>query len=150
MLRTHTCGELNISHLGEHVTLCGWVQKSRDLGALTFIDMRDRYGLTQLVFNADSDGALRDKSRSLGREFVIQVSGKVIERASKNTRIPTGEIEIEVVELQILNEAKTPPFQIEDETDGGEDGFGGCKAERVSKAVKQGLAGLKELGGTGD
>ena len=121
MLRTHTCGELNISHLGEQVTLCGWVQKSRDLGALTFIDMRDRYGLTQLVFNADSDGALRDKSRSLGREFVIQVSGKVIERASKNTRIPTGEIEIEVVELQILNEAKTPPFQIEDETDGGEE-----------------------------
>ena len=121
MLRTHTCGELNISHLGQSVTLCGWVQKSRDLGALTFIDMRDRYGLTQLVFNGDSHGTLREKSRSLGREFVIQVSGKVIERASKNTRIPTGEIEIEVVELQILNEAKTPPFQIEDETDGGEE-----------------------------
>src|ERR1700744_4536854 len=121
MLRTHTCGELNISHLGETVTLCGWVQKSRDLGGTTFIDVRDRYGLTQLVFNTDSDAALRDKSRSLGREFVIKVSGKVIERTSKNLKIPTGEIEIEVVAIEILNEAKTPPFQIEDDTDGGEE-----------------------------
>jgi aspartyl-tRNA synthetase len=121
MLRTHTCGELNISHLGQSVTLCGWVQKSRDLGGTTFIDMRDRYGLTQLVFNTDSDDSLRDKSRSLGREFVIKVTGKVIERTSKNLKIPTGEIEIAVEGLEILNEAKTPPFQIEDETDGGEE-----------------------------
>ncbi|MEO6851330.1 MAG: OB-fold nucleic acid binding domain-containing protein, partial [Mucilaginibacter sp.] len=96
MLRTHTCGELNISHLGQPVTLCGWVQKSRDLGGTTFIDMRDRYGLTQLVFNTDSDAVLREKSRSLGREFVIKVSGKVVERSNKNLKIPTGEIEIAV------------------------------------------------------
>ncbi|MDB5136592.1 MAG: aspartyl-tRNA synthetase, partial [Mucilaginibacter sp.] len=121
MLRTHTCGELNISHLGQSVTLCGWVQKSRDLGGTTFIDMRDRYGLTQLVFNTESDVSLRDKSRSLGREFVIKVTGKVVERSNKNLKISTGEIEIAVDELQILNEAKTPPFQIEDETDGGEE-----------------------------
>ena len=83
MLRTHTCGELNISHLGEQVTLCGWVQKSRDLGGMTFIDIRDRYGLTQLVFNTDSDAALREKSRALGREFVIKVSGKVLNAPAK-------------------------------------------------------------------
>src|SRR3954466_8436527 len=121
MLRTHTCGELTISNLGETVTLCGWVQKSRDLGGMTFIDVRDRYGLTQLVFNTDSDATLREKSRELGREFVIKVSGTVIERTSKNNKIPTGEIEIAVDSLEILNSAKTPPFQIEDETDGGEE-----------------------------
>ncbi|MGN6639950.1 MAG: aspartate--tRNA ligase [Mucilaginibacter sp.] len=121
MLRTHTCGELNISQLGQHVTLCGWVQKSRDLGGMTFIDVRDRYGLTQLVFNTDTDAALRDKARELGREFVIKASGKVIERASKNNKIPTGEIEIAVDTLEVLNAAKIPPFLIEDETDGGEE-----------------------------
>lgn len=121
MLRTHTCGELNISHLGEQVTLCGWVQKSRDLGGTTFIDVRDRYGLTQLVLNEGSSDELRTKSRSLGREFVIKVIGKVIERTSKNTRIPTGEIEIAVQQIEILNESKIPPFIIEDETDGGEE-----------------------------
>lgn len=121
MLRTHTCGELNISHLGQHVTLCGWVQKSRDLGGMTFIDVRDRYGLTQLVFNPDTDAALRDKTRELGREFVIKASGKVIERTSKNNKIPTGEIEIAVDTLEVLNAAKIPPFLIEDETDGGEE-----------------------------
>src|SRR5581483_5650756 len=121
MLRTHTCGELNISHLGQQVTLCGWVQKSRDLGGMTFIDVRDRYGLTQLVFNADSDAALREKASGLGREFVIKVSGKVIERTSKNLKIATGEIEIAVEDLEILNAAKIPPFLIEDETDGGEE-----------------------------
>ena len=93
MLRTHTCGELNISNLGETVTLCGWVQKSRDLGGMTFIDVRDRYGLTQLVFNTDSDAALREQARGLGREYVIQVTGKVLERASKNLKMATGEIE---------------------------------------------------------
>ena len=86
MLRTHTCGELNISHLGQSVTLCGWVQKSRDLGGTTFIDVRDRYGLTQLVLNIDNDETLREKGKSLGREFVIKVTGTVIERTSKNLR----------------------------------------------------------------
>ncbi|GAA3972187.1 aspartate--tRNA ligase [Mucilaginibacter dorajii] len=121
MLRTHTCGELNISNLGQSVTLCGWVQKSRDLGGTTFIDVRDRYGLTQLVFNTDTDALIREKSRELGREFVIKVIGKVIERTSKNTKIPTGEIEIVVEDIEILNAAKIPPFMIEDETDGGEE-----------------------------
>ncbi|WDZ99189.1 aspartate--tRNA ligase [Mucilaginibacter sp. SJ] len=121
MLRTHTCGELNISHLGQTVTLCGWVQKSRDLGGTTFIDVRDRYGLTQLIFNTDTDATLREKSRGLGREFVIKVTGDVIERASKNTKIPTGEIEIAVTNIEVLNAAKLPPFLIEDETDGGEE-----------------------------
>ncbi|WP_121808440.1 aspartate--tRNA ligase [Mucilaginibacter kameinonensis] len=121
MLRTHTCGELNISHLGQTVTLCGWVQKSRDLGGTTFIDVRDRYGLTQLIFNTDTDATLREKSRELGREFVIKVTGNVIERASKNTKIPTGEIEIVVTDIEVLNAAKLPPFLIEDETDGGEE-----------------------------
>jgi len=121
MLRTHTCGELTISNLGETVTLCGWVQKSRDLGGTTFIDVRDRYGLTQLVFNTDSDDALRELSRSLGREFVIKVTGKVLERTSKNPKMATGDIEIGVTDIEILNAAKIPPFMIEDETDGGEE-----------------------------
>ncbi|MGF7042137.1 aspartate--tRNA ligase [Mucilaginibacter lappiensis] len=121
MLRTHTCGELNISNLGQTVTLCGWVQKSRDLGGTTFIDVRDRYGLTQLVFNTDTDATLREKSRELGREFVIKVTGKVLERSNKNLKIPTGEVEIAVKDIEILNAAKTPPFQIEDDTDGGEE-----------------------------
>ena len=121
MLRTHTCGELNINNLGETVTLCGWVQKSRDLGAMTFIDIRDRYGLTQLVFNTDSDATLREQSRGLGREFVIKVTGKVLERASKNARMATGDIEIGVTVIELLNSSKIPPFMIEDETDGGEE-----------------------------
>jgi len=121
MLRTHTCGELNISHLGQTVTLCGWVQKSRDLGGTTFIDVRDRYGLTQILLNTDTDAAVRDKARGMGREFVIRVTGKVLERTSKNLKIPTGEIEIAVEELEILNESKIPPFLIEDDTDGGEE-----------------------------
>lgn len=121
MLRTHTCGQLNISNLGETVTLCGWVQKSRDLGGTTFIDVRDRYGLTQLVLNTDTDADLRDAGRQLGREFVIKVTGTVVERSNKNTKIPTGEIEITITELEILNSSKIPPFLIEDETDGGEE-----------------------------
>jgi len=121
MLRTHTCGELTISNLGQTVTLCGWVQKSRDLGGTTFVDVRDRYGLTQLVFNTDSDATLREKSRELGREFVVKVTGKVIERTNKNAKLSTGEIEIVVAEIEILNPAKIPPFLIEDETDGGEE-----------------------------
>ena len=121
MLRTHTCGELTVNNLGETVILCGWVQKSRDLGGTTFIDVRDRYGLTQLIFNTDTDDTLREKSRSLGREFVIRIIGKVLERSNKNLKIATGEIEIAVSELEILNAAKIPPFLIEDETDGGEE-----------------------------
>jgi aspartyl-tRNA synthetase len=121
MLRTHTCGELNLGNLGETVTLCGWVQKSRDLGGTTFIDVRDRYGLTQLVLNEDTDNTIREKGRELGREFVVKVTGKVLERTSKNLKIPTGEIEIAVDNIDILNAAKIPPFLIEDETDGGEE-----------------------------
>ncbi|WP_028296465.1 aspartate--tRNA ligase [Olivibacter sitiensis] len=121
MHRTHTCGELNITSVGLDVTLCGWVQKTRDLGAMTFVDIRDRYGITQLAFDTDDDADLRAQARNLGREFVIKVSGKVIERASKNLKIPTGEIEIKVSRLEVLNTAKLPPFLIEDETDGGDD-----------------------------
>ncbi|HLR50671.1 MAG TPA: aspartate--tRNA ligase [Candidatus Sphingobacterium stercoripullorum] len=121
MYRTHTCGELTLKNLGETVTLSGWVQKSRDLGGMTFIDMRDRYGITQLTFNTDDDEQLRELARDLGREYVIQVKGTVIERSNKNLNIPTGEIEIKVEELKVLNAAKTPPFTIENESDGGEE-----------------------------
>ncbi|WP_129716834.1 aspartate--tRNA ligase [Pedobacter sp. SYP-B3415] len=121
MLRTATCGQLSLNNLGETVTLSGWVQKSRDLGGMTFIDLRDRYGLTQLVFNMDDNSELCQQARQLGREFVIQVSGTVIERTNKNLKIPTGEIEIKTTTLQILNAAKLPPFLIEDDTDGGDE-----------------------------
>ena len=121
MYRTHTCGELRGEHIGSSVTLSGWIQKSRDLGGMTFIDLRDRYGITQLVFNMETDKGLCEKARKLGREFVVQVEGKVIERSSKNKNMPTGEVEIEVISLIVLNEAKTPPFTIEDETDGGDE-----------------------------
>ncbi len=121
MYRTNTCGELNISNVGQEVTLCGWVQRSRDLGGMTFVDLRDRYGITQLAFNMETNAELCEKARKLGREYVIQAKGVVIERASKNTKIPTGEIELEVKELNVLNEAKTPPFTIEDNSDGGDD-----------------------------
>lgn len=121
MYRTHTCGELTLADLGKEVTLSGWIQKSRDLGGMTFIDVRDRYGITQLVFDSKDDESLRSKARELGREYVIQAKGKVLERSSKNPKLSTGEIEIKVLELHILNEAKIPPFTIEDETDGGEE-----------------------------
>ena len=121
MLRTNTCGELNITNIGEKVTLSGWVQKNRDLGGMTFVDLRDRYGITQLAFNMDENSDLCEKARKLGREFVIQVNGEVIERSSKNMNISTGEIEIKVTELTVLNASKTPPFTIEDETDGGDE-----------------------------
>lgn len=121
MFRTHNCGELRLSNVNQEVTLAGWVQKSRDLGGMTFVDVRDRYGITQLAFNLETQEDLCLKARKLGREFVIQAKGKVIERSSKNTHIPTGEIEIEVTELTILNESKTPPFTIEENTDGGDE-----------------------------
>ena len=121
MFRTHNLGELNITNKDQQVTLCGWVHKTRDLGGMTFIDLRDRYGITQLAFNLEKNSELCLKARSLGREFVIQVAGKVIERSSKNLQISTGEIEIEVFELNILNTSKTPPFTIEDQSDGGDE-----------------------------
>ena len=122
MYRTHTNGELNLSNKGEKVTLSGWVQGIRDKGFLLWIDLRDRYGITQLVMDEErTDKALFEKARKLGREFVIQVTGEVLERVSKNPNIPTGEIEILVEELKILNSAKLPPFTIEDETDGGDE-----------------------------
>ena len=121
MYRTHTCGEIRLTDITKEITVSGWVQKSRDLGGMTFIDLRDRYGIVQLVFNMDADSSLCESARKLGREFVIQAKGIVIERSSKNLNIPTGEIEIMVQELRVLNAAKTPPFTIEDETDGGDE-----------------------------
>ena len=121
MYRTNTCGELRISDAGKEVTLSGWIQKSRDLGGMTFIDLRDRYGITQLVFNMDTNEDLCNKARKLGREYVIRVSGTVAERSNKNKNIPTGDIEIIVGELQVLNESALPPFTIEENTDGGEE-----------------------------
>jgi aspartyl-tRNA synthetase len=121
MYRTHTCGELNLEHLNKSVSLAGWVQRSRDLGGMTFVDLRDRYGITQLVFNMEENRDLCLGARKLGREFVIQVTGKVAERSNKNPKIPTGDIEIVVGSLRILNPAEVPPFTIENETDGGDD-----------------------------
>ncbi|MDC0029200.1 aspartate--tRNA ligase [bacterium] len=121
MFRTHNLGELNISNKNQQVTLCGWVHKTRDLGGMTFVDLRDRYGITQLAFNLEQDSELCLKARGLGREYVIQAVGKVIERSSKNLQISTGEIEIEVLKLNILNTSKTPPFTIENQSDGGDE-----------------------------
>ena len=121
MLRTNTCGELRLEDVNKEVTLCGWVQKSRDLGGMTFIDLRDRYGLTQLVFNLDWDSNLCKQARALGREFVLQITGTVIERENKNKNTPSGDIEIKVSVLTILNSSLTPPFTIEDDTDGGDE-----------------------------
>lgn len=121
MFRTKTCGELRISDAGSQVTLAGWVQRSRKMGGMTFIDMRDRYGVTQVVFNNETDAALCEQANHLGREFVIQVTGDVAERSSKNANLPTGEIEIIARGLTVLNKSDVPPFTIEDDTDGGDD-----------------------------
>jgi len=121
MHRSHTCGELRTEHIGSEVTLSGWVQKGRDLGGMTFIDLRDRYGITQIAFNMDVSEELCLKARSLGREFVVKVTGKVTERESKNSKISTGDVEIIAGSLEILNKSKTPPFTIENDTDGGEE-----------------------------
>ncbi len=121
MYRTHTAGELRLSDAGKKVTLAGWVQRSRKMGALTFVDLRDRYGITQLVFNEETNSPLCEQANKLGREYVIQISGTVAERYSKNKNIPTGDIEIEVEELTVLNASLTPPFTIEDQSDGGDD-----------------------------
>ena len=121
MYRTHTCGELRLSDTGKKVTLAGWVQKSRKLGGMTFIDLRDRYGITQLVVEADADHALVETAAGLGREYVIQATGEVVERASKNPKMPTGDIEIRLESINVLNKSVTPPFTIEEVSDGGED-----------------------------
>ncbi|MCR4910732.1 MAG: aspartate--tRNA ligase [Bacteroidales bacterium] len=121
MYRTNTCGELRLADKGKTVTLAGWVQKSRKLGGMTFVDLRDRYGITQLVIDGAADAQLVETAESLGREFVIQVTGEVLERQSKNPKIPTGEIEIKVETINILNKSVTPPFTIEENSDGGED-----------------------------
>lgn len=121
MYRTHTCGELRLANLSQQVTLAGWVQKVRNLGAMTFIDIRDRYGITQLVVEEHSPAEVKEVAAQLGREYVIQATGKVVERSSKNTKIPTGEIEVVLDHLKILNASLTPPFTIEDNSDGGDD-----------------------------
>ena len=122
MYRTHTCGELRLANAGQEVTLSGWVQRVRDKGALIWIDLRDRYGITQLFLqDGVSDPKLIEQARSFGREYVLQAKGTVVERESKNPNMPTGEIEIKVSEFNLLNASKVPPFTIEDESDGGDD-----------------------------
>ena len=121
MYRSNTCGELRLSDAGKVVTLAGWVQRARKMGGMTFVDMRDRYGVTQVVFNNESDAALCEAANHLGREYVIQVTGEVAERSSKNANLPTGDIEIIASELKVLNKSEVPPFTIEDDTDGGDD-----------------------------
>ena len=121
MYRTNTCGELRIKNVGQKVTLAGWVQRTRKMGGMTFVDLRDRYGITQLVFNNETNAELCDRANKLGREYVIQIEGVVSERFSKNDKMPTGDIEILVDTLNVLNESLTPPFTIEDNTDGGDD-----------------------------
>ncbi len=121
MYRTHTCGELRIQNVGEKVTLAGWVQRVRNMGGMTFIDLRDRYGITQLSFNVEQDAPLCERARKLGREFVVQIEGEVIERESKNSQMETGEVELKAQGLKVLNASAVPPFTVDDETDGGEE-----------------------------
>ena len=121
MYRSHTCGELRATHIGQTVTLAGWVQRSRELGGMTFLDLRDRYGITQIAFNEEWDANLIKEARKLGREWVVQIEGEVIERHSKNGNMPTGDVEIKSTKLVVLNAANTPPFTIEEESDGGEE-----------------------------
>ena len=121
MYRTHTCGSLRAENVNQTVTLAGWVQKVRNLGAMTFIDLRDRYGITQIVVEEQSPEEVRTAAASLGREYVLQVTGRVIERSSKNPKMPTGDIEVAAESINILNEALTPPFTIEEVSDGGDD-----------------------------
>ncbi|MEZ4987529.1 MAG: OB-fold nucleic acid binding domain-containing protein [Saprospiraceae bacterium] len=121
MYRTHNCGELRLSDVGKEVTLSGWVQVGRDFGALTFVDLRDRYGITQLVFDAEANADLSAVARKLGREYVVSATGLVRERTNKNPNRATGDIEIEVKAVRLLNASKVPPFTIEDDTDGGDD-----------------------------
>lgn len=121
MYRTHTCGELRTENVNSTVTLSGWVQKARDLGGMTFVDLRDRYGITQFVFNMETNAELCKQARKLGREFVVAITGKVAERENKNNKIPTGSIEIIAEKLDVLSQSAVPPFTIENETDGGDE-----------------------------
>ena len=121
MFRSKTCGELRLADVNQTVTLAGWVQRTRKMGGMTFVDLRDRYGVTQLGFNEEVNGSLCEEANKLGREYVIQITGAVNERSAKNAKIPTGDIEIVVDTLRVLNVASTPPFTIEDNTDGGDD-----------------------------
>src|SRR5690606_22491652 len=122
MYRSHNCGELRLNDVNKEVTLAGWVQKSRDKGFMIWVDLRDRYGITQLIFDeARTDASVMQLAKSLGREYVIQATGIILERESKNPNLPTGAVEVLVKELAVLNEAILPPFTIEDKTDGGED-----------------------------
>jgi len=121
MYRTHTCGALRAGNVNQTVTLAGWVQKVRNLGAMTFIDLRDRYGLTQIVVEEHSPAEARETAARVGREWVLQVTGRVIERESKNPKMPTGDIEVTAERIEVLNEAQTPPFTIEENSDGGDD-----------------------------
>src|SRR5690606_32255981 len=121
MYRTYNCGSLRLKHVGESVVLSGWVQATRQFGGLTFVDLRDRYGITQLVFNEDQNAALCQQAKELGREYVVKAEGTVRERSNKNPNRSTGDIEIEVSDLQVINASKVPPFTIEDESDGGDD-----------------------------
>ncbi|HPS12116.1 MAG TPA: OB-fold nucleic acid binding domain-containing protein, partial [Prolixibacteraceae bacterium] len=121
MYRTHTCGELRIENAGQKITLAGWVQRVRDLGAMTFIDLRDRYGITQLVIDDKASTELKAEANALGREFVVQVKGTVRERESKNSKMDTGDIEIEVAEINVLSPSIVPPFTIQNDTDGGDE-----------------------------
>ena len=121
MYRTHTCGELRLDNAGQKVTLAGWVQRVRKMGGMSFIDLRDRYGITQIIIDESASAELNAQVEKLGREYVIQVTGTVLERQSKNSRIDTGDIEVRLESLNVLNAAATPPFTIEDESDGGDD-----------------------------
>ncbi|MDE6145404.1 MAG: aspartate--tRNA ligase, partial [Muribaculaceae bacterium] len=121
MYRTNTCGELRLQDRGKKVTLAGWVQRARKMGGMTFVDLRDRYGITQIVFTDESNAELAEAAAKLGREWVIQIEGTVEERTSKNPNLPTGDIEIIASAMKVLNSALTPPFTIEEETDGGDD-----------------------------
>ncbi len=121
MYRTKTCGELRLADAGQEVTIAGWVQRTRKMGGMTFVDIRDRYGITQAVFNNNVDAALCEEANHLGREYVVQITGTVAERSSKNPDLPTGDIEIEAHKLTVLNKSDVPPFTIEDESDGGDD-----------------------------
>ena len=121
MYRTNTCGELRLADAGKKVTLAGWAQKVRKMGGMTFIDLRDRYGITQIVFEDDTNAALCDQANKVGREFVLQITGTVKERQSKNPHLPTGDVEIIAEKLNVLSPSLVPPFTIEDETDGGDD-----------------------------
>ncbi len=148
MLRTHTCGELRIADVNKQVVLCGWVAKVRDKGGMIWVDVRDRYGITQLILDeVGSSKEVIEAARTLGREFVIKTSGKVIERLAKNNKIPTGDIEVKAESIEILNPAKLPPFLIEDDTDGGDESHQEQRdQERQEEPPRTGAGGPRREG----